>query len=235
MVAVVVSTYNPPGGERDKYAIETVQSLVKNLRCSGPCIFRLVLADDGSESPRYLQKCANIAIEGWGTPSIVTQVNRKGIGGSLNAALQSVDFAEFWVYSTDDWVPTKELDIEPALKLIRDENYDYIRLNPLHPNLECMTKFRADIGWWLHLNQQGVNGGFYFGTRPFVATKNFYNTIGSFIEGTDAYEAEADYARRVNRTNLKLGALVDLHSNWLHIGKQEVGRIKPQHQALIHV
>lgn len=237
MVAVVLSTYNPPGGYRSDYCVRTVRSLLDNLKCSGPCLFRLVLADDGSEDltckshnlndvENYLQYCAEMAENRWGTPSTIVRTPREGIGASLNNALKEVDFAEHWMYSTDDWVLEKELDIQPALGLMREFDYDYVRLNPLHPSLMCKTMFNQNQGWWLHLFQQ--DGGFAFGTRPFVATKPFVEKVGPFISFANAYDTERDYAQRVARKNdLRLAAMVDLSGSWLHIGEQQVGKIVP--------
>lgn len=227
MVAVVLSTYNPPGGERDKYLLKTVDSLTKNLVCAKPCIFRLILADDGSEDQSFLNEAASMASLAWGTTAVISTVNRKGIGGSLNAALQQLDPFEFWMYSTDDWVLERPLNIEPALKLIREEAYDYVRINPLHPNLLAWTRFRVDIGWWLELVQS--RGGFAFATRPFIANRQFYTTVGPFDEYLDAYETERLYAVRTSAAQtVKLGALVDMHGSWLHIGEQQVGKLMPR-------
>lgn len=185
-----------------------------------------MLADDGSEDTDYLKHCAAIATERWDTPTTVTQANRKGIGGSLNLALKEIDFAEFWMYSVDDWVLTQPLDLEPALRLIREGGVDYVRLNPMHPNLVCTTKFNETLGWWLDIHH-GM-GGFSFATRPFIATKNFYKIIGPFKEGVNAYEMEQDYAERVSTIKeINLAALIDLHGPWKHVGVQEVGRISP--------
>lgn len=227
MVAVVMSTWNPPGGERGKYAVQTVKALTDNLICSDMCILRLIIADDGSDDNGFINECAQIAHTAWGTKTVATVVNRGGIGASLNKALEQVGVVENWMYITDDWVLTKPLDIAPAWKLTREFGYDYVRLNPLHPNLHCQTQFAQNVGWWLRLEQS--KGGFAFATRPFLATKKFYETVGPFVEDRNAYDTEADYASRVAaRNDLRLAALLDMHGPWQHIGKQEVGKIEPK-------
>lgn len=226
MVAVVMSTWNPPGGERGRYAVETVKALVGNLYCKDACIFRLIIADDGSDDNGFIYECAEIAYSAWGVRTVATVANRHGIGGSLNKALEQVGIAEHWLYCTDDWVLTKPLDIAPALTLMREFEYDYVRLNPMHPNLACKTKFAERVGWWLEIDQ--TQGGYAFATRPFLATKKFYTHVGPFAENLDAYKTETDYAIRVSKERgLRLAGLVDLHGGWKHVGVQGVGKIDP--------
>lgn len=225
MVAVVMTGYNPPGGERGKYAVETVRALVANLYCRDACIFRLIIADDGSDDKHYIYECSRLAHEAWGVRTTAVVSERHGIGGSLNRALEQVGVAEHWMYITDDWVLTKPLDIAPALTLMREFEYDIVRLNPMHPNLRCTTKFAEKVGWWLDIDP---SYGFAFATRPFVATKGFYNKIGPFVENRDAYTTEQEYATRTNRLGVSMAGLVDMHGPWKHIGVQEVGRIDPR-------
>lgn len=63
---------------------------------------------------------------------------------------------------------------------------------------------------------------------PREADKEFYAKVGPFDEGVDAYDTEREYSIPVaSRNDLKLACLVDLHGPWEHIGKYEVGRLRP--------
>lgn len=226
MVAVVMSCYNPVDGERGRYAVETTKALVANLYCKDACIFRLIIADDGSEDRDFIYECARIAYDAWGVRTVCTVADRQGIGGSLNKALEQVSIAEHWMYITDDWVLTRPLDIAPALTLMREFEYDYVRLNPMHPNLACKTKFAEKVGWWLDIDQ--TQGGYAFATRPFLATKKFYDHVGPFAENLDVYKTETDYAIRVSKQkSVRLAGLIDMRGPWKHVGVQGVGKISP--------
>jgi hypothetical protein len=148
-----------------------------------------------------------------------------GIGASLNRALARVAHNELWLYTTDDWELQDSYDrgsinLDKAIWLIREEEYDFVRLGPIHPNLPCFTKFTVGPGWWLHLE---FGSGFVFGTRPFLASKRFYEKVGPFLEGVDAYVCERDYSDRCNMHNGLRAAALNLVGPWEHIGEYEVG------------
>lgn len=224
-IAVVMTCFNPAGGERDKYAIETARSLVRYLSMYAEHSFRLVIADDGSDDTAYFNTIQFEVEQQWDSVD-VSHVDRRGIGGSLNAALSKIDDDELWVYTTDDWLLEATVDLGPAVRLLTTGGYDYVRLLPVHPDLCCKTRFHEDIGWWLHIYQE--QGGFAFATRPFIATKQFYYKVGPFPEKLDAYDTERIYADKVkSNVYLNLACVVDMHGPWRHIGTFEVGTIKP--------
>lgn len=220
-LTIVMTTYVPEGvigDARSRYATEVFHALHKRLYYSdGPII--LVIADDGSPELDYAHIVANLARENhWG--ATVTSTAHIGIGGSLNHAMRIVE--DLWMYISDDWLLTQPLLINDAVKLIESEGYDLVRLLPIHPNLRCTTKFNEEYGWWLDIE---VPSPYAFATRPFIATKQFYERIGPFRENTDAYETERDYAERVNQAGAKIAAKVDLHGQWCHVGLLESGKI----------
>lgn len=226
MTAVIMTCYNPENGERHVYAKKAIASLIKNLH--SPDKLRLILADDGSYDDSYLKPLANIAENAWKVASWISVVKRRGIGGSLNAALGLVKPDETWLYTTDDWVLERDLYLDQAYYLITVERYDYVRLLPLHPDLECKVRYNSEAGFWLHLHHYN-NHGFAFATRPFLAHRFFYERVGPFVELQDAYVTERDYSDRVKiHPNLRLAAVADLHGYWNHIGVQEVGTIQLQ-------
>lgn len=207
-VTVVMTTYAPEGSRREEYACRSAVSLLDNLTGAD---LRLHTADDGSFDFTYLQNIRKIANTKWRV-STASNSQRNGIGASLNKALDHVLIGDdLWMYTTDDWVLTRRLDLTKAIKLI-DIGYDYVRLGPIHPHLACATQFNADIGWWLLLHQKF--GGFAFATRPFLATRRFYTRVGLFKERCDSYVCERDYAERVSQIEtLTLGA-INLAGPW---------------------
>lgn len=226
MITVVMTTYSPRDKpERGKYAIRTTNSMLAFLGCDlEPSDLRLHIADDGSYDSNFMLDVSKAVNTIWGSSPNITNSARHGIGASLNLALQNVE--GLWVYNTDDWVLSSTLDLDPAIKLIQS-GYDVVRLGPIHPNLSCVTRFSTDLGWWLDIDP---HYGFAFATRPFLATKKFYNKIGPFKEDVNAYIVERDYADRVAQHNdikIALAGNVLLEGPWVHIGEVEVGTDDP--------
>lgn len=216
-VDIVMTTYFPPDvPERKDYAQDTVDSLLKNLYCDDRRV--LVIADD---SMNYEDVPHDLLCKAW-KDSFVTRTGHKGIGASLNLALGHVHDEDMWMYTTDDWVLTHPLNINGPIALLR-MGYDLVRLGPVHPDLHCVTRFNQSIGWWLDLLPH--YGGFAFATRPFVATKDFYNKVGPFDEGLNSYETERLYAERVAKLPVKLAywGSIDLAGPWYHCGTENVG------------
>lgn len=212
-----MSCYEDGKGFRSKYAVQTADSLFRNLRSNEP--MKLHIADDGSINSDFIEEIRNHP-NAWSEIGS-TNANRRGIGASLNLALEQVSKDDLWMYTTDDWLLTHEFDIVRARKLI-NQGYDLVRVGPVHPNLSCTTMFNNRVGWWLDINPH--NGGFAFGTRPFIATKEFYEKVGPFDEGLNSYEVERLYCERVAKTNARIAALW-LHGPWLHIGDYAVGHM----------
>lgn len=219
-----MTTYEDGKGFRSKYALETADSLFKMLKYSGPK--KLHVADDGSVDVDFIEEIRKNP-EAWESFGY-TNANRHGIGASLNLALEQVTDEDLWMYTTDDWKLTHDLDIARFLKLI-NQGYDVVRIGPVHPNLACTTMFNNRIGWWLDIDAS--SGGFAFGTRPFIATKEFYNKIGRFDEMVNSYELERLYCERVAKYKGIRIAAAWLHGPWLHIGDYQVGHIDIPVQA----
>lgn len=217
-----------PVPERLFYARRVVENLAKFLHA--PDEIRLHIADDGSpfeEDFKALALHADLSRRGWKRGSF-SNAGRSGIGGSLNLAMrEQVRPNDYWLYITDDWLLTKPLDITVAYRLLRERGYDYVRLGPIHPNIRCTTRFEVDFGYYLELHPE--YGGFAFATRPFLATRKFYDKIGGFTEKANAYEAERLYSEKVTAKalDLKLGFVADLNCGWEHIGDYNVGQITP--------
>lgn len=222
MITVLMTTYAPTN-ERAEYARETLRALIKFARATEP--IRLHVADDGSPNKEFIQYLMHKASAAWGTNSTWSDAKRSGVGGSINEALKWVDHDELWFYITDDWVLTRHLYLDRPARLIRSELRDIVRLGPIHPNLECTTRFAVPHGWWLDINQSC--GGFAFATRPFLATKDFVIKVGPFLTGANAYDTERDYAHRVSlMPDIKISS-INMRGPWKTIGEYEVGEIVP--------
>lgn len=223
MIKVVVTTYVPETGHpRASYLGTTLASLYRNL--GAPESIEFLIANDG---PHNDSNVLEVAIDVFGnyTGWYVAGGPRAGIGGSLNRALREVAQDDLWMYTTDDWKLNYRYGLSQAVRLIREQDYDYVRLGPPHPNVVCQTKYEQGLGFWLELWPKG--GGFAFATRPFVATKQFYEKIGPFKEHCDAYVCERDYSDRVTDmwSHVRLAEVVNgsFEGPWQHIGEVEVG------------
>lgn len=226
MIVIVMTTYFPTGEigiARKGYACECIDSFWK-LSASEP--IRIHLADDGSDEKHisFVERHAAVRCEYFETFNTISSGKRSGIGASLNRALEQIGNDDLWLYTTDDWYLTKELDLAGPVKLLRDRDYDLVRLGPIHPGLHCIVRFEENLGWWLDLQQH--YGGFAFGTRPFIARKSLIDKVGNFDEYLNAYETERLYAERVAKSVVKLAYWggVDLSGPWEHLGVVEVGR-----------
>lgn len=220
MVNVVMTTYNPePSAPRFEYAYKSMRGLLRHLRAAERV--DLIVADDGSPSTNELSKLR----QDWRpNPATVVTGPHNGIGASLNRALEGI--VGPWMYTTDDWLLTEDLDLDFPLWLL-DQGYDLVRLGPIHPNLDCTTMFTAGHGWWLDLKCSSVHGGFAFATRPFLAAPSLTTKIGPFLEGVDAYACERDYSDRVWDHGAISIAAINLAGPWVHIGDYEVGDRDP--------
>jgi hypothetical protein len=140
---VVVTTYLDVE-EREQYLVDTVGSLLKNLVHDDR--LRLVLADDSSSRhPRTTEKVLASATYEWGQTALYSPSEHNGIGASLNRALDLVD--SLWMYTTDDWLLTKQLSLTGPTRLLTGLGYDVVRLGPVHPDLTCVTRFTTGVRW----------------------------------------------------------------------------------------
>lgn len=223
-VTVVMTTYFPEGAVGDarvEYSARSFNGLFENLKCESG--LRLHIADDGSSIDRwpYIRGVLQQADSIWQSSSTHTDAHRNGIGGSLNKALAETD--GLWMYTTDDWLLTDLLVLDGPVSLLCNHGYDLVRLGPVHPNIQCTTRFDSNLGWWLDIHQH--YGGFAFATRPFIATSEFIKKVGPFDEELNAYETERLYAEKVARSTAKLAYWggINLAGPWEHLGIECVG------------
>lgn len=227
-VAVVMTTYFPDsavGRRRLANAKRVIQSIYNNLT---PLPF-LVVADDSGIGTEW---AAQVLSDYRGQAAVVSGPNL-GVGASLNRAITYLDSLWTgepwsWLYLPDDFLLTRPLDLTQAAQLL-DYNYSYVRLDLPHPNLACVTKFHAPIGWWLELSY--ALGGFVFATRPTLISRMVHYSVGLFLEQADSYAVELDISRRVADARLR-GAVVmnpAMGTAWEHLSsdEDEVGRLTP--------
>ena len=224
MVDVIVTTYfTKEVPQREEYARQAVKSLYDNLSCDEDQTLHMIIADDSqSVDDGCAAELVNNTQSGW-RGSTYTNSHHRGIGASLNTAMKHVPVVNGkWMYTTDDWVLTHPLNLSKPCRLL-DKGYDLVRLGPVHPNLRCTTRFEQGVGWWLDLDAH--YGGFAFSTRPFVATREFYDKVGPFDELLNSYETERLYAERVAHSTCKLAYWggVSLDGPWYHVGIECVG------------
>lgn len=211
MIDVIMTTYQPTSSQRAKYMKLTVESLVTHLKGSE---FRLIIADDGSpEQEANFMALDYVKKHEW--DGLITNALRTGVGGSLNLALSHVAVDGTWIYTCDDWLLEQDLDLTKAQQLLT--HYDCVRIGAIHPNITCYARFQQDIGWWLELDAS--KGGFAFATRPFVASREFYDKIGPFKDKCTSYDVETDYAMRINSSDVKLAHVGLLEGPFIHIGE----------------
>lgn len=228
MLTIVMTTYFPrsSGGEaRAQGAARCLKAFIDHL--ISPVDIRLCISDDGSYYIEHIDHLLLTAEQTWHTHSLYTNAARHGIGASLNRAIAAIPPTDYIMYTTDDWLLTANLDITQAIQLLED-NYDLVRLGPIHPNLRCETKFNTSRGWWLHIHP---GYGYCFATRPFIAKPRLFDVIGPFNEDMNAYETERYYTERVNSSNTPISiaqiGTISLAGPWEHIGEFEVGTINP--------
>lgn len=222
LTTVIMTTYIPEGdgAQRYVYACKCLSALKSYLY--GADVLHLHIADDGSPRQDLVNKLVQRGTDMCGKCS-VTISKHNGIGASLNLALSTIKDDDLWLYTTDDWQLLCSLNLEQSISLITDFDYDIVRLGPIHPNLSCKTMFNEKVGWWLDIDHRY---GYAFATRPFIATKKFYNKIGPFDEGLNAYETERLYTERVAKERyIKIAqvGIISLAGPWQHIGEFEVG------------
>lgn len=212
MVTVVMTTYNPePSAPRFKYMQRCVDALGENI----PQPKALIVADDGSPEPLDVRWHATQWQKG---VTSITGVH-DGIGTSLNRAMRLLMPDEPWIYTTDDWLLTDELDLALPLHLL-DIGYDLVRLGPIHPNVSCTTRFEYPWGWWLDLDVH--SNQYTCATRPFLASPRLMQKVVSWTQGVDSYQAEIDFGRECQEGDVRAAA-INLAGPWEHIGEYEVG------------
>lgn len=196
-LAVVVTTYFPPGdvGRRRIGATATaIRSWESELFGSD---YQLIIADDGSDPAAFLvlgKKLYGIEVDAWATTA------RRGCGASLNAGVSVALTADAPAvfYAQDDWKLVEALDLTPSLALLNDDVADIVRFGPTHPNLAANVVRTSipDAEWCLRYDWAG--GGYVVGWRPALYHRRVFERFPlDGLEGLSAIEAERVWLERM--------------------------------------
>ena len=204
-VAVLVTTYLPPGQEEERLkALEAaLSSWVYHLRAPAGGRFRLLIADDHSSSraqtllAALAYRCLDRDRTNWAAVPMMLPASRPGgVGASLNRGIEEIRRlgGEYIFYAVDDWALTERLDLGPVTGLLAvDETVGAVRFGPFHPDLAARVK-HTPHGWTLRFDRAA--GGYVFGTRPTLFHRRFFDAYGRFDEGCSALAAEDGYNQR---------------------------------------
>lgn len=186
-LGVVLLTYAPSiESPRHHYAKITAQSLVRNLRYSGPIHWHI--ADDGSPG-ECLQDIP------FPEPSI-SVVPRLGYGASYNQATQILHYdCEYFLMVEDDWELLKPLDLDPLVKAL-DDGLNCIRLGYLGWTQPLKGELRkyADQSF-LEFDPDTEEPHVWAG-HPRLETREFQRSVGLWPEGLDPGTTEFVVAQR---------------------------------------
>lgn len=195
-------------------AHENLSALIRYMK-SGDEKLRLHVADDGSRDKEYINTLMARACSAWGTQPSFTDSEGRGLGASLNLAMEWIEPKDLWVYIPDEWCLTRHLYIDRAAKFLRVADYDFVRLGPINPGLACTTRYDEKLGWWFDLHQS--IGGYAFAMRPFLTTPRLVIKCGGFSENLEDIYTESEYASRVANSDLKM-ASINMRGPWKNLG-----------------
>lgn len=190
-LTVCLLTYN-----RLKYAVQTLESTLKNLRFSGD--LNVHIADDGSDDGDYVRELVNVA-KRFGVKCIsATVTGHKGYGANYNLAMQVVhERSDFVLPLEDDWELIRELDVDTILKAMVELGAGCVRLGYLGwtQPLKATFKYAQDCKW-LELDPDSEEPHVFAG-HPRIETVEWERKLGPWTEGLlpGATEFELTYRR----------------------------------------
>jgi len=234
VIAVLLLTYN-----RLDYARRTLQAAAENLRASE--LLRVHIADDGS-SQEYRDTLFAEAQALFGADVVtITNSERRGYGGSYNAASQVVHslmaddgLAPLILPLEDDWVLTRPLDLDPLAAVLRDGTFGCIRLG----YLGWTQALRGEFVWardqaFLRLDPESPERHVCAG-HPRLETVEWERAVGPWDEGLAAGATEFEWCgRRAAREGVAwpvelLSVRGDL---FVHVGTEGLGELVPGAEA----
>lgn len=187
-VAIVLLTYN-----RLDYALATMRSLHR-LHVSDR--LWLHVADDGS--PEHVREAIVAEARAlYGDHTSVTNSERSGYGGSYNLATQIVHhLADLILPLEDDWVLTRDLDLDPIAEVIRNGTFGCVRLGYIGCTQELRGSFVSALGrWWLRLDPDSPEPHVFAG-HPRLEHREWERQVGPWPEHLPAGFTEFEVAHR---------------------------------------
>ena len=231
-VTIIVATYFPDteqGRIRKQMASVAVKSWIRYLHYQGP--LELHIADDGSELVDYKIFPYTDPMDGYDIsqlnvhiPVSFSRQERKGVGASLNIALQQA-FCKSplaMIIYNDDVMLRETIDLTPwADLLLKNDDIGAVRLGLPHQGLTGEIVLYPQ-GYGLKLNKHN----FAFTFRPTLFHKRFFDSYGWMLEGETALECERRY-------NLKFcesegpDIIYALPIPWEHLWIMDLSDLKP--------
>lgn len=201
-VCILLLTYN-----RLEYAQQTLRSALENIRYSGPLAVHI--ADDGSP-PEYREELAKVVAEHPPLTHTVTNSERGGYGRNYNLALQTVHaWAEIVLPLEDDWILTRELDLDPLVAALQEGWFDCLRLGYIGYTQALRGEFRHDLpdNQYLLFDPDSPEPHVWAG-HPRLETAERQRRVGPWPEGLDPGPTEFEVA---HRPESKQGVVWPLH------------------------
>ena len=190
MIAIVLFTHDKPK-ERILYAMKTFLSL-ENLTASEPFWFHL--ADDGSEQS-FRDDMMKLARERYGDNTSVGNSEGGGYGASFNLATQQTHLvADLVLPLEDDWEVTREFNLDPFAKVLRDGRFKCIRMGYIGYTDTLRGTFNYYDGkHYLALDPDSPEKHVFAG-GPRLETVQFEKDVGLWPRGLEAGHTELEVA-----------------------------------------
>ncbi len=224
MIAIVMFTHDKPP-ERVEYAKQTFDSL-SQLRSTEEQWFHL--ADDGSDQA-FRDEMMSLARGVYGANTSVTNSEGHGYGASYNRATQSTHSrADILLPLEDDWEVSREFDLDPFIKILRDGHFNCIRMGYLGYTNTLRGTFRYyERRHFLELDPDSPEKHVFAG-GPRLETREFERELGEWPEGIGAGATELDVIGRKAARRGIAWPITDIKPHgdlFLHIGtnKAETG------------
>lgn len=224
MIAIVMFTHSHPP-ERAEYALRAFDSL-DLLTASEPFWFHL--ADDGSDVS-FREQMMERARDEYGENTSVTNSEGRGYGASYNLASQIThQIADILLPLEDDWIVSREFDLDPFVKVLKDGHFNCIRMGYIGYTSTLRATFEYYDGrHYLALDPTSPERHVFAG-GPRLVTVEYEKKIGSWPEIESAGTTELEVAGNVEARRGVAWPVSDIRPSgdlFLHIGthKAETG------------
>lgn len=186
MIAIVMFTHAKPATRRH-YAQRTFESLVK-LKATEDIWFHL--ADDGSDQ-EFRDEMMEHARLWLGKNTSVSNSEGRGYGASYNRSSQITHgVADILLPLEDDWEVSREFDLDPFAKVLRDGRFNCIRMGYIGYTDTLKAEFRYYDGrHYLELDPKSPEKHVFAG-GPRLETRDFQRALGEWPEGLSAGATE---------------------------------------------
>lgn len=213
-LTIMLLTYSPGlESPRSKYAARALAETLFHLRTS--CDISVHIADDGSpeEHRRFLRQ---VAFDSIGEVEVSeTNSQRRGYGASYNLATQAIHNSTDYVLPLeDDWVLTKDFNIDGHLRALDHGIFGCVRLGYLGTTQTLIAHaihVAGETYWNLHADSPEPH---VFAGHPRLETVAWERSVGPWPEGLGPGETEFEVAKRA-RTGIVWP--VD-GGRWHHVG-----------------